>query len=269
MYKLKNKVALVTGSASGIGKATAELFKKEGANLILLDFDKKVRKVAKDLSCDYFIIDVSIEESWIIINKFILEKYNRLDVLVNNAGTNGYKFRELTPEDMHYDVWKQINDINVGSVFLGCKHAIHIMKQNFDWCCIVNVSSRSAFVGVPDIAAYAASKASSLNYTKSVALYCAREGYKIRCNYVAPAAIYTNMWKEKLKSKKAIKDFSKNIPLQRMGKADEVAKAILYLSCSDSSFCTGTGIIVDGGILSQSSAEPSLHRDITTISQTR
>lgn len=141
---------------------------------------------------------------------------------------------------------------------LGCKYAISLMKKNGG--SIVNISFRSGIVGIPAAVAYASSKASVRNHTKSVALYCAEKGYKIRCNSVHPAAIMTPMWDamlgEGIERDKVIKQVESGIPLGKFGEAIDVAYGVLYLASEESKYVTGIELTIDGGILAGSEAKP-------------
>jgi len=256
---MDNKIALITGGANGIGKATAELFISKGIKVIIVDIDKKTYDVAKLIGAYPLLFDISIENHWKKIVEKIKKEFLALDILVNNAATNGleYNISAQNPEDMSLDTWRKVHKINLDSVFLGCKYGISLMKENVRNNAIINVASRSGIVGVPNLAAYASSKAAIRNYTKSVALYCAEKNYNIRCNTVSPAAILTNMWNHLLKDEEDYNKFSSVIPLKRMGKAEDVANAIFYLSSDKANFITGTELIVDGGILAGSAAAPS------------
>ncbi len=259
MTKLDDQIVLITGGANGIGKATAELFISKGMKVIIVDIDNKIFDVAKLIGAYPLLFDVSIENNWKDIVKKVKKEFHTLDILVNNAATNGLadKVSIQNPEDMSLDTWKRIHKINLDSVFLGCKYGISLMKENAKSNAIVNVASRSGIVGVPSLAAYASSKAAIRNYTKSVALYCAEKHYNIRCNTVSPAAILTKMWDHLLKDNQDCEKFSSVIPLRRMGKAIDVANAIFYLCSDKADFITGTELIVDGGILAGSAAAPS------------
>ncbi len=157
------------------------------------------------------------------------------------------------------DSWQKVHSINSNGVALGCKYAIKLMKENGG--SIVNISSRSGLVGIPQAVAYASSKASVRNHTKSVALYCADMNYGIRCNSIHPGAILTPMWDEMLpkdenQKQAAIKTITQDIPLKRMGNAKDVAYTALYLASDESKYVTGIELNVDGGILAGSSAAP-------------
>jgi len=262
-YKLKNKVAIITGAANGIGLQTTNLFTHVGTYVIAIDVlpinNSLTEKFKKYSNVDYLQLDVSQEKSWIQVKEIIKSKYKKLDILINNAGINGYKHPQ-DPEHMTLDTWHHIHSTNLDSVFLGCKYAIDIMrKQDKNLCnssSIINIASRSGIVGIPNLAAYAASKAAIRNYTKSVAAYCAQSGYNIRCNTISPAAIDTKMWDNLRLNKEEFKKFCNNLPFKRLGKPEEVAHACLYLASDDSSYSTGSEIIIDGGILSTCGSLP-------------
>ena len=267
MKRLANKVALITGAASGIGRSTAELFCKEGANVILSDIDNEKGleslELCKKISsrCEYIQLDVSKESDWIRVFDHISNKYNNLDILVNNAGITGITETKgpHDPENLNLASWKKVHQVNSDGVALGCKYAIKAMKANGG--SIVNISSRSGLVGIPQVVAYASSKASVRNHTKSVALFCADNNYNIRCNSIHPGAILTPMWDDVLGNNQEsresnIKKISNEIPLKRMGKPIDVAYAVLYLASDESQFVTGIELNIDGGILAGSSATP-------------
>ncbi len=148
--------------------------------------------------------------------------------------------------------------MNVEGVALGCRAAIRLMKQRGG--AIVNLSSRSGVVGIPGAAAYAASKAAVFNHTRTVALYCADRGYSIRCNALLPAAVLTPMWDAMLGEGEAraaaIADIAAGVPLKRFGTPEEVAEAAVFLASSRSSYLTGTGLHLDGGLLAGADAAP-------------
>ncbi|MGR3898490.1 SDR family oxidoreductase [Psychrobacter sp. 1176_08] len=277
--RLLNKVALVTGAAQGIGKAIAEIFVKEGATVIFSDInDDKGQRACNDINikrqqwgeskpAQYMHLDVSNESDWQQAEQAIKQKYQGLDILVNNAGITG--FLETTgahdPEHLDMASWRKVHQVNLDGVALGCKAAIALMKNRStdknSNSSIINISSRSGMVGIPLAAAYASSKAGVRNHSKSVALYCAQNGYDIRCNSIHPAAIYTPMWDTMLGEgdarEEAIKVISKDIPLGYMGDVMDVAYATLYLASDESKYVTGIELTIDGGILAGSTATPA------------
>jgi NAD(P)-dependent dehydrogenase (short-subunit alcohol dehydrogenase family) len=262
--RVKDKIALITGASSGIGAATAELFVAEGAFVILADINDAAGKaLAQKLGADHAVyhhLDVSQEADWARVFKDIAQHPGRLDILFNNAGIIGLgaEHPSQDPEHASLDTWHRIHRINLDSVFLGCRYGIGLMKKNGG--SIINMSSRSGIVGVPDASAYASSKAGVRNHTKSVALYCAEQKYGIRCNSVHPGAILTPLWDPMLRRHasrdQAIAKVAAGIPLGHMGEPLDVAYAVLYLASDESKFVTGAEITLDGGILAGSSASP-------------
>ncbi len=260
--RVSGKVALVTGAADGIGKAIAQLLYKEGAEVIIADVNEVAGKnTAQELNGMFILLDVSKEESWQQASDAVMQKFGKLDILVNNAGIIGKGAQD--PENTTLEQWKLIHAINLDSVFLGCKYAIKLMKQNGG--SIVNMSSRSGIVGVAGAAAYASTKAAVRNHTKSVALYCAQQGFNIRCNSVHPGSIMTAMWKNMLGEGEAytenLKKFTKDTPMKRFGTPEEVAYAVLYLASDESSYTTGSELSVDGGILAGTLTSPDTNLD--------
>jgi NAD(P)-dependent dehydrogenase (short-subunit alcohol dehydrogenase family) len=264
MHRLSGKIALVTGAAKGIGKATAELFLQEGAQVILTDIDDDTGQAVADKLCgmaDYQHLDVADENKWQGIAQYVKETYGRLDVLINNAGIIG--FEECSgphdPENLDMESWRTVNRINSDSIAMGCKYGIQLMK-NSPAASIVNMSSRSGLVGIPGAAPYAASKAAIRNHSKSVALYCAQQGYNIRCNSIHPGAILTPLWDAMLGTgegrDEAINNIAAGVPLGHMGQPEDVAYAALFLASDESKYITGIELNVDGGILAGSSVAP-------------
>jgi NAD(P)-dependent dehydrogenase (short-subunit alcohol dehydrogenase family) len=261
--RLKDKIALITGSARGIGQATAELFHKEGAIVIITDIrDKEGEALVEKLGgrTEYLHLDVRDEKSWINAIQYLADKFGRLDILVNNAGITG--FLETTgpwdAENSDLETWEEVHRVNSTGVMLGCKYAIQVMKEKGG--SIVNISSRSGVVGIPGAVAYASSKAAVRNHTKSVALYCTEKGYKIRCNSVHPAAIMTPMWDAMLgegeQRQKIIEEIESGIPIGYFGEPLDAAYGILYLACDESKYVTGIELTIDGGILAGGEAKP-------------
>lgn len=261
--RLKGKIALITGAARGIGQAIAELFHGEGATVLISDIaDTTGRQLADRLQdrAEYLHLDVGSEADWQAAAHYIREKFSRLDVLVNNAGITGFG-QTQGPFDAEWaDLasWNEVHRVNAAGVMLGCKYAIALMKNTGG--SIINLSSRSGLVGIPAAVAYASSKASVRNHSKSVALYCAEQGYQIRCNSIHPAAIMTPMWDEMLgqgtQREQLIRTIEAGIPLGHFGDPQDVAYAALYLATDESRYVTGIELNVDGGILAGSEAKP-------------
>ncbi|PIB30700.1 short-chain dehydrogenase [Maribacter sp. 4U21] len=261
--RLDKKIALVTGAARGIGKAIVELFHKEGAIVIITDIlDKEGELLSNSLNSNnvYHHLNVKNEAEWVQITSFIQQEYRVLDILVNNAGITGFLETEgpFDAELIDLKSWNEVHEVNSTGVMLGCKYAIQLMKAKGG--SIVNISSRSGMVGIPMAVAYASSKASVRNHTKSVALYCAEKKYNIRCNSVHPAAIMTPMWDMMLGKgdarEQTIKSVERGIPMGYFGEPLDVAYGVLYLSSEESKYVTGTELTIDGGILAGSEAKP-------------
>jgi NAD(P)-dependent dehydrogenase (short-subunit alcohol dehydrogenase family) len=157
-------------------------------------------------------------------------------------------------ESCTLEEWRQVNAVNMDGVFLGCKHGIGAIKQHGDGGSIINLSSVSGIVGGHNLAAYNASKGGVRLLTKSVALHCARKRYGIRCNSVHPTFIETPMVQSMFdgpEPEKIRQRLERQIPIGRLGHTDDVANMILYLASDESSFVTGTEMIVDGGLTAQ------------------
>ncbi|NCP12531.1 MAG: SDR family oxidoreductase, partial [Sphingomonadales bacterium] len=162
-------------------------------------------------------------------------------------------------ENASLDDWRAVHRVNLDGTFLGCRYSIRAMKDKGTGS-IINISSRSGLVGIPGAAAYASSKAAIRNHSKSVALYCAQQGWKIRCNSIHPAAIMTPMWEPMLGQgeARAISEAAlvRDVPLQRFGEAREVAAIAVLLASDEATYITGSELNIDGGILAGSAAAP-------------
>jgi 3(or 17)beta-hydroxysteroid dehydrogenase len=264
MARLRGKVALVTGAASGIGEAIALAFVAEGGLVILSDIqDDAGRQKSRSLgsAASYSRLDVRIEADWARCIDAVLQTHGKLDILVNNAGITGFEAGPALhdPEHASLEDWHSVLATNLDGVFLGCKHAIRAMRSQGTGS-IINISSRSGLVGIPAAAAYAASKAAVRNHTKTVALYCAEQGWKIRCNSIHPAAILTPMWEPMLGTgedrQRRLDAIVKDTPLRRFGSAEEVASLAILLASDEVTYMTGAEITLDGGLLAGSAAPP-------------
>jgi NAD(P)-dependent dehydrogenase (short-subunit alcohol dehydrogenase family) len=263
MGRVLGKAALVTGAASGIGRATAQLLAREGAHVAVTDIDvERGQAVATEIGqgAVFWHLDVRDELCWAATMREVQERFGGLDILVNNAGVLGPSsaLTHQDPESCSLSDWRAVHEVNLDGVFLGCQHGIRAMKDRGG--SIVNISSRSGLVGIPFAAAYASSKAAVRNHTKSVALYCASQGYAVRCNSIHPGAILTPMWDAVLGvgSEREVRMAAlvKDTPLKRFGHPDDVANAVLYLASDESQYVTGIELSIDGGLLAGSAASP-------------
>jgi NAD(P)-dependent dehydrogenase (short-subunit alcohol dehydrogenase family) len=261
--RLHRKIAMVTGSARGIGLAIAELFAQQGATVIATDIrDNEGQEITKTpgFKGEYLHLDVGNEAEWQQVTDYLANKYGKLDILVNNAGITGFLETSgpFDAENVSVESWNEVHRVNATGVMLGCKYGIRLMKN--EGGSIVNISSRSGMVGIPAAVAYASSKAAVRNHTKSVALYCAEKGYQIRCNSIHPAAIMTPMWDMMLGTgegrMKMIREIEAGIPLGHFGEPMDVAWGALYLASNESKYVTGIELTIDGGILAGSEAKP-------------
>ena len=248
--KLEGKVALITGGSLGLGKATAELFAKEGAKVVITGRTEKTLQEAvedaksKGLELSYLVSDVSKEEDCWEAVQFTLDTYGKIDILFNNAGILGVGRTHET--DLEF--WDKVFAINVRGLFMMSKFTIPHMLENGGGC-IVNNSSILGLKAVPGVAAYNATKGAVTQLTRSTALDYAQEG--IRVNAICPGTIETPMVEgllDDMPERDAAEELFKSFhPMGRFGTADEIANAVLFL-CDDSvGFMTGTMLSVDGG----------------------
>ncbi|GGO92127.1 SDR family oxidoreductase [Stakelama pacifica] len=258
MHRLKNKTCVITGAARGIGRAIAACFHDEGAIVILTDLDEAAgADAAAEIGCRFEPLDVREESDWARLSTLV----PMADVVVNNAGITGFE-AGMTPHDPEHASladWREVHRVNLDGTFLGCRYAIGAMKGKGTGS-IINISSRSGLVGIPGAAAYASSKAAIRNHSKSVALYCAQQGWKIRCNSIHPAAILTPIWEPMLGTgpdrDARMQALVADTPLKRFGMPDEVAAIALMLASDEATYVTGTEVNIDGGLLAGSAASP-------------
>ena len=250
MGRVDGKVALITGGASGIGLATARLFVDEGATLVLTDRDTSAAAAALTTLGDrvkFHLLDVTREDHWVNVTDKVVAEFGRLDVVVNSAGVALLRDIEATT----LDEWRALMAVNLDGTFLGCKHAVRVMKQRGGGS-IINMSSVAGLIGNGNLAAYGASKGGVRLLTKSVALHCARKGYNIRCNSVHPSYVETPMLRGMIAAGRDPAKMEANCisaaPLGRLAQPIEVARTILFLASDESAFTTGAELVVDGGL---------------------
>jgi len=245
MGKLDGRSALITGAGSGIGEAMARLFAAEGARVAVVDVDgSAAARVAGEISGRAIQADVSSAQDARAMIEHAVETFGRIDVLCNNAGIGIAAVCHETTEDD----WGRVIAVDLRGVFLGCKYAIpHMLAQGGGVIC--NTSSAAGQVGVLNRAAYCAAKAGVLGLTKSIAIDYAERG--IRCNALVPATV-DSPWIGKIVAQQADPEAQRRLmaarqPIGRMGTPEEIAHAALYLCSEDSTFVTGTGLVIDGG----------------------
>ncbi|THG42227.1 SDR family oxidoreductase [Sphingomonas olei] len=258
MQRLKNKTCVVTGAARGIGRAIAAGFHDEGARVFVTDVDAVAgAATAAEIGCRFEPLDVREEEDWDRLAQLVPVA----DVVVNNAGVTGFESNAgpHDPEHASLSDWRAVHQVNLDGTFLGCRYAIGAMKGAGTGS-IINISSRSGMVGIPGAAAYASSKAAIRNHSKTVALYCAQQGWRIRCNSIHPAAILTTMWEQMLgegpEREARMAALVADTPLRRFGRAEEAAALAVTLASDEATYVTGTEISIDGGLLAGSAAVP-------------
>ncbi len=254
MSRLDGKIALITGAASGFGAATGKVFAREGAKVVLTDKNEGgVQAVAREIgnAATALAHDVRLEDDWKRVVDETLSMHGRLDILMNNAGVMGTGAAQDI-EHMSLDEWKFVNEVNSDGVFLGCRAVIQAMKESGGGS-IVNISSTAGFRATPGIAAYGASKGAVRQLTKSVAAYCGRQGYNIRCNSIHPGMVRTPLGEAVLSYYGELEETAKKrtttVPLGRLGEVEDVANAALFLASDESRYINSAELVIDGGML--------------------
>ncbi len=253
MGRVEDKIALITGAAQGLGAETARLLVAEGASVFLTDINVDgARQTADEINAQdadkavAFEQDVSSESGWQQTIEATRERFGGLNILVNNAGIGSIG----SVEDETLEMWQRVHDVDLNSVFLGCKYAIPLMVESGGGS-IVNVSSISGIIAGHNLAAYNSAKAAVRHLSKSVALHCAHERNNIRCNSVHPAFIDTPILDGLVGGPDrdaALEKLGRQIPLGKVGRPEDIAFAVLYLASDESQFVTGSEIRIDGGI---------------------
>ena len=252
--RLEGKVALITGGARGMGAAEAKLFSREGAKVVIADVledegrqtEAEINEIGGDAI--FVRLDVTQQSEWDAAISRTIEQFGKLDIVVNNAGIT---FRNAI-EDTSVEDWHRVMDINAKGVFFGTKAAIAQMKSQGTGGSIVNISSISGNIGQDTVsAAYNASKGAVRIFTKSAAVQHAADG--IRVNTIHPGPIETPMTADSRADAERIGEYtvSDNTPMGRYGKPEEVAYGALFLASEESSYVTGSEIVIDGGYMAQ------------------
>ncbi len=247
--RLENKVAIVTGGASGMGAATARRFAKEGAKVVVADMleadgQAVVAEIAKAGGAAMFIaLNVTDEANWFALVAETVAKYGKLDILVNNAGISGSAVNDL----LETGIWERVMSVNATGVFLGTAASVPAMQKNGGGS-IINISSISGVVGQTMVhMSYNASKGAVRTMTKSTAVQFGKDN--IRCNSVHPGLMPPMRTSGATADPTVRAKMLKSVPLGRNGEVDEVANATLFLASDEASYVTGTELYVDGGYL--------------------
>jgi len=250
LFRLEGKIALVTGSAQGLGKEIALTLAQNGCSLVLTDivYPEETAKQIEEIGSRSISVKADISDETEVKNMVekAISEYKKVDILVNNAGISQLSYTGT--EDLPIEEWDKIIAVNLRGTFLCCKH---IGKQMIGsgGGSIINISTTAGMTGVPRAPAYCASKAGIILLTKSLALEWVR--YNIRVNAIAPHYLETELTKGLRASEKVYDGLVKQIPMRRFAKPAEVMGTVLLLSSPASSYITGAVMVVDGGFLAQ------------------
>jgi 3(or 17)beta-hydroxysteroid dehydrogenase len=248
MGRVQDKVAVITGAASGVGREDAILLAREGAKVVLTDLNEEAgRKVAAEIGDQALFLrhDISNEDDWKAVMAAATDKFGGVDVLVNNAGI----LQAGSIEDTTLEQWRTVQRVNSDGYFLGCKYGVLAMKTRKSGS-IVNMSSISAIVGMSAFCAYSASKGAVAALTRNVAIHARRFDLKIRCNSIHPDGIKTPMVANLHATAKPgqmaeVKDIKQQ--MSRMADAKDIANVVLFLASDESRFINGAELHVDNG----------------------
>ncbi|MET0546266.1 MAG: glucose 1-dehydrogenase [Caulobacterales bacterium] len=250
--RLQNKAAVVTGAASGMGAAMAHRFRAEGAEVILTDVQKeKGEAVARACGGIFIAHDVSTPEGWDAVGKLVDSKFGRLDILVNNAGIMSGQSIETT--DMA--TWRRVLGVNLDGPMLGAQMAIPRMRKDRGGKggAIINIASTTSYAALAGDLAYTSSKSAVRLLTKSIAVWCARNGTEIRCNSIHPGATRTAITDPFLDAapdrEAALGELAAMSPFNRIGQPEDIAAVATFLASDEASFVTGSEYLCDGGCL--------------------
>jgi NAD(P)-dependent dehydrogenase (short-subunit alcohol dehydrogenase family) len=249
MGRVDGKIAMITGGGQGLGEASARMLVKEGAKVILTDINlKAAQTVAQSMgnSAVAYEHDVTNEDQWKTVLEKAVNHFGGLHVLVNNAGISCTQ----SIEEISLETWKKVHEVDVDSVFLGCKYAIPYIKKSGGGS-IINMSSIAGIIAGHNTPAYNSAKAAVRHLTKSVALHCAKQKNNIRCNSIHPVFVKTPILDglvNMLGKEEAYAKLGRQIPLGHIGDPEDIAYAVIYLASNESKMMTGAEIVIDGGI---------------------
>jgi len=245
MGRVAGKVAIVTGAASGMGKADAQLLAAEGAKVVVTDLNETDGQAVADAigeNAVFMRLNVTDEDNWKSVVAATVEQFGQLDILVNNAGM--IALGSIVDTDLKS--WRQINSVNSDGVFLGCKHSIPAMAESGGGS-IINMSSVAAIHGQSFVAAYTASKGAVRALTKSIAMFCKEQKNGIRCNSIHPDGVKTPMVVKVATGKETAtaEDIEKIGELGNMCEPEDIANLVLYLASDESRFVNGAEMLID------------------------
>ncbi|BAU72861.1 Oxidoreductase, short-chain dehydrogenase/reductase family [Metapseudomonas furukawaii] len=258
MKRVQDKVVLITGAASGVGKADALLLAAEGARVVLADIDRDAgQALAAEIGANALFIelDVAEEVQWRRAIAQTLERFGRLDVLVNNAAICPLG----TIEEASLAQWRTVQRVNADGYFLGCKYGLAAMKDNPRGGSIIMMSSIAALGGLPPMCAYSASKGAVTALTRSVAVHCKSSGYRIRCNSIHPDGIWTPMTQALVPGLDPVALGIADNPMARMCMPEDVANLVLFLASDESRFINGAELRIDNAQLISGIAAGTTH----------
>lgn len=244
MGKMDGRVALITGAASGLGLEDARVLAAEGAKVVMTDVQDDLGEEAAAAipGAIYFNHDVRDEARWEEVIAETLDQFGRLDTLVNNAGL----VRFANVEELDYDDFRLQTEVMLNGTFLGCKAAIPHMSRSGSGS-IINMASVAGLKGISAIPAYTAAKAGIIGMTRSIAVHCREQNYRIRCNAIAPGGIVTPMTAQALAEMPEGSAGLEQVTNHGMGQPIDVANMVLYLASDDGKHITGTTITIDNG----------------------
>jgi len=268
MRRVDQQIALVTGGASGLGKAIAQRLAFDGARVVITDVQPGLGEpTASECGFTFLEQDVCDETRWTEVVREVEQRCGRLDILVNNAGILG-PADAMNLESAKLSDWRRVFAVNVEGILLGCRTAISAMRRAGGGA-IINISSVAGLLATPYAPAYGASKATVRHLTKTVAQHCAQQKLNIRCNAVYPGVVRTPLWERHAEDQARqrglsiddlIAETKATIPLGEFTLPEDVAAAVSFLASSDARQVTGAELIVDGGLVSCDTYAMSLNR---------
>lgn len=250
MRALQDRIALVTGAASGIGLATARRFAEEGAQVLMADLDEagltRALVAMPGSRHEAITLDVTDEPTWIALASRIERQFDHLDVLFNNAGFG--KFGSIA--DTSLDMWRSVIGVNLDSIFLATKYMLPLLEASGRGS-IINMSSIRGIAAAPDCASYCAAKGGVRMFTKATALECAAAGHGVRANSIHPGHVATPLTAAAHGDSEVARRLLDDVPIGRIGMPEEIADAVVFLASDAARYMTGAELVVDGGSTAQ------------------